>query len=284
MSVATKIKLFHRSAMAMNTQLDVIFWGCNLTLCENVFSEIQEQLQQLELILSRYAPQSETYRLNNAPKKKEIKISQGLCSALDMAANYHLRTLGYFDLRLGNAYHGIKHQQDDFVLPKLPYHESLVLDLTRQSVVLNDAAVSIDFGAMGKGLAMSGMARCIDRHQINNAFVSFGGSTVLTRGRHPHGNFWPFSLAEKGGHFAKVWQLNKHAVSVSSSRTKLNNELRYHIFNPLEQKTISEAKTVVVQNNHPSDAEVLSTALLAAPIEKHSAIIANFKDCNIDIF
>ncbi|MGF7139145.1 FAD:protein FMN transferase [Roseimarinus sediminis] len=283
MSVAAKIKLFHRSLMAMNTQLDVIFWGSTSEICEAAFIEIQGVLQHWELILSRYHRQAEVFDLNNSPKNKAVKISSGLFRALELAQQFHSDTKGYFDIRLGNTYHEIKHGREAFDKPARPYHESLLLDKTMQTVTITDPAVSLDFGGMGKGLALNDIATCIDSFSINNAFISFGGSAVLTRGSHPHGSYWRFSLSEAYGNSGKSWQLNNHAVSVSSSKRKQSHLVENHIFNPQENEIVNTSKTVIIINNEPTEAEVLSTALLAAPQKQHPAIIAQFKECTIDI-
>ncbi|MGM0377909.1 MAG: FAD:protein FMN transferase, partial [Bacteroidota bacterium] len=105
-----------------------------------------------------------------------------------------------------------------------------------------------------------------------NAFISFGGSSVLTRGHHPHGEFWPFSFREVG--IKETWRLTNDALSIS--QTKADNEKHTHILNTLEEKNATGDQMACVQSNSATDAEVLTTALLAGPENMQNKIVAAF--------
>ncbi len=233
------------------------------------------------MVLSRYNSQSELYRLNQNAYKQSIEVSNLLWTAINRAATYYENTVEYFDIAQGRLYHKIK-QGDEDSEDKIKHGWQLELNSTEKSVRFANPHVLLDFGGMGKGILLEGIDNILEKFQIQNSFISFGGSSVLTRGKHPHGSFWPFSLSGKQSSL-KTWELNKHSISVSSTRTN-NSRKNKHIVNPLTGKSIEEEITVVVKASNPVDAEVLSTSLLAAPKNMHRIILSNFDINEVDIF
>jgi thiamine biosynthesis lipoprotein ApbE len=265
----------------MNSQLDIVLWGGHTSNYEAAFQSISEKTKHYELVLSRYNSQSELYRLNQYAYKKHVEVSILLWNAVKQAANYYEKTQGYFDISQGNFYHNVKQGIEDIEF-KTMHGWQIEMNNSEKSVRFKSRHVLLDFGGMGKGILLNEADAALEEFQIRNAFLSFGGSSVLTRGHHPHGSFWPFSL-NKQYISQKVWELNNHAISVSSSKTD-KEEPNAHIVNPRTGKSIEEEITVVVKTSNPVDAEVLSTSLIAAPLTMHQNILSNFEKSEVDIF
>jgi thiamine biosynthesis lipoprotein ApbE len=146
------------------------------------------------------------------------------------------------------------------------------MDESKNSIRFLQHDASLDFGGIGKGMALDEVSAMLDEMGIKNAFISFGGSSILTRGHHPHGNYWPFSF-QNPTIGQEIWKLNNDAISVSCAEQGL--EKNAHILNPKSGRW-PEKITTGVQSDNVTDAEVLSTTLVAAPPEKHQEIAGRF--------
>lgn len=277
------INLFHQSVFAMNTQLDVVFWGKDASVYEPAYQSLLAEVENMENIISRYRPDAELYRLNQAALMNFVEVSETLWDAIVQCLNYYELTKGYFNVALGKVFHEIKSGQEPQTGINEPISKLIALDEKYHSVRFLHTDVLLDFGGMGKGMALNKIGNIIDDFQITNAFISFGGSSVLTRGSHPHGNYWPFGLAsdDQG---SKEWRLNNDSLSVSKSARQHGQKNETHIVDPTTQQAVISMRTAVVQAKNPIHAEVLSTALLASPTDVHDAMVRNFEVVNHLIF
>jgi thiamine biosynthesis lipoprotein len=279
--LGNKTSVFHRSVFAMNTRLDLVFWGGDDSTFEDAIRQINFEIEKIELTLSRFHTGSELYKINQLAFEEPVGVSEKMMNFIELAAHYEQATKGYFDVSLGSVFHQLKKGEVfEYCLSK-GFSDRLKIDKANRTVRFLQPNISLDFGGMGKGIAIKAIAEILDFQEIQNAFVSFGGSSVLTRGHHPHGEFWPFCLADYPDY---VWKLKDDCLSISSSHRNISGKSAVHIFNPFSTEMVTNRKTVVVQTNHPVEAEVLSTALIAAPMEEHLEILANFKPAKHFIF
>jgi hypothetical protein len=56
--------LFHTSVGAMNTKLDLVWWGMGADVSRAASEAILQTIDAIELVLSRYDEQSELFALN----------------------------------------------------------------------------------------------------------------------------------------------------------------------------------------------------------------------------
>lgn len=264
----------------MNTQLNVVICGESEALCTSVFQTIDKLLSNYELILSRYNTSAELYRLNQTAHLKPIVVSEILWDAIDLGRTYFQRSNGYFDISLGSIYQTIKEHKTNPVKPEYNLIQHLEIDQQNRTVFFSNQNISLDFGGLGKGIVLNEIAKLLDKNGIENALISFGGSSILTRGKHPHGDYWPLSLQANS---EKIWKLNNHAVSISGTHLQSGNEEIKHIINPYIFKAIPLGKIAVVRSANPIDAEALSTTLLAAPESQYNKIASAFHDAEFDI-
>lgn len=279
-NAATKPYYSHYSLFAMNTSLDLVLCHEDEELCNRVYEAAEKLVADYELILSRYHPDSELYRLNQNACGSWIKTSQLLWKAIKMGFDFYERTQGYFNISLGNLFQQMKDGQQTEPVIQSDLLEKIELDKKTQSIHFTDEKVCIDFGGMGKGIALNEIGKIIDHNNIKNAFVSFGGSSILTRGHHPHGEYWPLSMHSIDD---KEWRLNDAAISISGTHLKTPEKSVAHIVNPYIFQTIRNKKTAFVKAANPIVAEVLSTTLIAAPDNLHPKIMAAFHDADYEL-
>nr|WP_321407071.1 FAD:protein FMN transferase [uncultured Carboxylicivirga sp.] len=254
------INLFHKTFLSMNTRMDVVFWGNDYSLHCKVFEEIKKKTIDLEKVLSRFDSQADTYYLNQNAHKEEIKVSSILFKVIESCIEFKNLTNGYFDVCYQSRMNEDLTERNDL---QLNYNTSGIR-------FLNDN-IKLDFGAIGKGIALDHVRNILKLYGIENALVSFGESSVLTIGRHPFGEYWPFSFQSQNG-INEELQLTNDCISISG----LHNGMA-HIKNPNTGELCQSKRTVCVVTDDPISAEVLSTAIIAAPIKEHSQILENFK-------
>ena len=277
------INLFHQSVFAMNTQLDVVFWGHEKQVYDAAFCCIIDEVEQLENTISRYRASAELFKLNQTAPMQFVDVSKCLWNAIEMGIQFYKLTNGYFNIALGKVFHEIKSGNQVQTVLQEPISKLIALERNGHTICFLHPDVLIDFGGMGKGMALQKIANIIDDFHITNAFISFGGSSVLTRGRHPHGTYWPFSLADQElGQ--QEWKLNNDSLSVSRTTRQVGQKNEVHIVDPKTRQPVTLKRTAVVQAINPVHAEVLSTALLASPPVEHDALIRNFEVVNHQIF
>ncbi|WP_462319658.1 FAD:protein FMN transferase, partial [Marinilabilia sp.] len=247
----------------MNTLLDIVLWGIDQELAETVSELIVKRIKDLQKVLDRFDPASETFRVNQSAYLEELKVSPALFEIIKGGVKDFHRTQGYFNIFAGSAYASLREtgKSAPSILNVNFPEEMLTVDTSKKSVRFLHQDVSLDFGGIGKGLALDEVSSILDEMEIKNAFMSFGGRSILTRGHHPHGVFWPFSFQDQDID-QEVWPLNDDAVSVSSAEQ--GAEKNAHILNPKSGRS-SENYTTGVQSESATEAEVLSTALVAAP-------------------
>ena len=261
----------------MNTVLDMVFWGIGKECAEIASSAIIAKIKRLQEVLDRYDSKAETYLINQEASQGSVPASPLLIHFIRQGINFFNLTDGYFNIFGGKIYSWLKENNrvNTFYPPSFTHPEEIIQINGKHNTVhfLTDD-ISLDFGGMGKGIALDAAVNIIEKHGIFNAFISFGGSSFLTRGHHPHGDFWPFAL-KSGDKQGEIWKLTDSAVSVSETKTGQNK--RPHIWNVKEKIPVSSDRISCVQAQSAADAEALSTALIAAPAGKRKSIIQNFK-------
>ncbi|MGQ1891468.1 FAD:protein FMN transferase [Thermophagus sp. OGC60D27] len=261
----------------MNTSLDIIFHGVDQECAELAATTIIREIKTLQELLDRHAPNAETFRINREAHQGMTSVNPLLAEYILRGCSYYRLTNGYFNIFGGTFYSSLKsnHPIAHSSFSSIGDPEELV-EVNREDCRIRflQRAVSLDFGGVGKGWALDLAAIILKEMEITNAFISFGGSSILTRGSHPHGTFWPFSL-KASQRKDEVWKLNDDAVSVSSTRA--GNQQQPHIWDNRKNEPVQEALLCCVQSPTAADAEVLSTALIVAPEEQHREITDHFK-------
>ncbi len=89
------------------------------------------------------------------------------------------------DLKLeDSAYYSEDHLLDSSGM------KQVILDRDKMTIRFRNEVVQVDFGGFGKGYALERIRKLLLSHGILNAFISFGESSVLALGNHPHGVGW----------------------------------------------------------------------------------------------
>lgn len=265
-----KSSLYHKAIYSMNSCLDIIIPGIEPLLAEKMCSEVEQEAFLLEKILSCHNPEAETFKVNKLAFHENVQVSDILWNTVSEAIRFHSLTHGYFDAGLKN----LKHTGH----PVEPGNGIACVRLAGQTVRFTSPHTSLDFGGIGKGILLKETGKILDRYNVQNCFISFGGSSILTRGSHPHGHSWPVSFRDET--CSADFHLNNHCASFSGAF----NKAAYHIINPQTNKPQEGTRVTFVQTQCPVEAEALSTTLVLTTLNEAEEITNHFKPEKAIIF
>ena len=250
--------------------------------------EIQEMIQQLEEgILSWRFQSSELYEVNLAAGRGEsVELSSELSQILEQCLVLSQDTEGAFDVTIGavgriwdidgwasGARTG-EFQVPDFselkpVLEQCGYQrvKLQLLEDGKPAVISLEEGVSIDLGAIGKGLALDRIWEYLETEaSVTGAVISVGGS-ILTYGEKPDGTPWrvgimdPFDTSRNLGVLTFTGSL---CVSTSGDYERFveTGGVRYHhILDPSTGYPVdNELTSVTVVTDQGMLSDALSTA------------------------
>jgi FAD:protein FMN transferase len=269
----------HASIPGMNSFLDVIIVGMDAAVAGVIISAVEHKMQQMELILSCHDPHAEVFRINEIADKKKICVSPELWGIVSEAFQFNHRTNGYFDV-------GLKKFKDPSPAKALGNNDGIrgmELDPTDQSVKFTSALTAFDFGGIGKGILLREVGKILTMYDVENCFISFGGSSIMARGNHPYGSNWPVALRESTGG-SSVFYLNDQCASFSAARNEQGRGEGYHVVNPGKYQLEKNNRITFVQCHCPVEAEVLSTTLVLIPMEEAGAMVDEFNPARAVIF
>jgi thiamine biosynthesis lipoprotein len=224
--------------------------------------------------------------INRLGSKKELVIGEEIFSILTTCMEYHAKTLGLFDIGIGKVSTGIRNGSVDSGMIKNILEKSgiekISLDPGRSSVKFLSDQLEIDLGGFGKGYALDRLKSLLIRIGISDAFISFGDSSILALGNHPYGKGWKSGISHllKPGESLFEFKLNDESLSTSGiSPQNARRDKMGHILHPEKGLIETGLKHISVASKHAEEAEVLSTALMAATDMEISKILNKFNDC-----
>jgi thiamine biosynthesis lipoprotein len=150
-----------------------------------------------------------------------------------------------------------------------------MLDGKSHTVRLLVEDAKVDLGGFAKGFALDRVCSMLREEGVESAVVNFGNSSIAGVGHHPYGEWWPIGVANRccAGAVAEEFKLRDSALSVSGRA----ESGEYHILNPHTGLRVAGDELIVVEGRSALVAEVLSTALYAAPHNLRGDIIAQYE-------
>lgn len=285
--------VFHTSFFAMGTRCHVIFPGIDTDRGEQIASVLKQEINRVETALSRFIAYSDIALINKKAQKEPVEVSEETFRILKMCKDYHLRTEGAFDITLRKLLDYWKNRDsneeaslDLYEILDSSGTKNVILNDENRTVFLANETVEIDLGGFGKGYALHTLGEFLDDFAIENVFISFGESSVVTRGRHPAGTYWKIGVNnhQVPGESIHTFAVNEGSVSTSGNfyldnHGKLQNHR--HVINPFTGYPVKDLVTVSVCAASPIVAEILSTAYLVLSDDVLDVVHHDIPDCEI---
>lgn len=269
-------KAASKEFFAMDTVISVKITGKDADKC---VAEIEKCVAELDSILTRHKATSEISVIN---KNSGGNLSDKTAEYFRLLLDVSKKSGGAFDFTLG-AVSDLWGFGKNPVVPEEAEIQKLLSECGYDKVTLSGNELNvgggiIDFGAVGKGIALDEIRSILENAKIKEAVISVGGSVLLYGKkeasvgiRDPYGN---------AGRSIATLSLADTRISTSGSYERCfeeNGKTYHHIIDPktgfpVENELISV--TVISQNGAISDA--LSTACFVLGIEKGAALAKKF--------
>lgn len=284
---------YHQGFFAMNTRCHMVFPGIDEDKAAHVFQLLKSETERIEFILSRFIQDSEISKINRSAFNKTVKVSDEVFTILKTCQQYSDVSNGAFDVTLyplikyWNGKGALQQQETgvEDVLKNLGM-EHVILNGKEQTVSFDNKYIEIDLGGFGKGYALEKMNQLLQKFSVENAFISFGESSVLTIGNHPAGDGWRVGVNNylDPGNSLHTFRMHNGSMSTSSNfyvDDKGNLQNHQHVINPKTGYPVKECATVSVSAESPVLAEMLSTAILVSSPQTILEINDTFENVEI---
>lgn len=273
---------------AMGTEFVFIIYPPSDGLMEedirNLCSPAIEAIQQLEKHISHYLTHNDVYRLNQSAGMGPVVVHRDVFEAIQLSKLYWERTGGAFDPTVGpllelwgfyrkkNGQIPTKHEVQS-VLTKVGM-DKVKIHKENSAVELTVPGMRLDFGGIGKGMALDRAGRVLRAQGIRRGILHSGTSTVLALEPPPDAQGWKIAIRSpynREEHIEQFTICNESLSTSSISEQYLqHNGKKYgHIFDPttgmpVENRILST--TVIAQTATETDA--LSTAFFVMDTDK----------------
>jgi thiamine biosynthesis lipoprotein len=245
---------------AMHTHIELLLTGLCREQGERFAQEAEQRIKDMERRFNCHDMKSPLAVLNSRAAAESVEADDDLFMALELCEVFRVATRGYFSVATNTA--GVEHT---------PY----ALDGATHSVKFTSDGVQLDMGGFAKGFALDQVLKLTRESGATSALLNFGNSSVAAVGHHPYGEWWAVGVENTAqrGTLAYEAHLCDAAMSVSG-RTPAGE---YHIVDPHTGLKVAQDGMIVVEGRSALVAEVLSTALYAAPQSEREVIMQQFE-------
>lgn len=245
----------------MHTRMELLLTGFGREQGERLAASVEQCVKEMERRFNRFDVKSPLAVLNSRAAAENVEVDDELFMALELCEVFRVATKGYFSVATNTV--GVE---------RTPY----VLDGATHSVKFAADGVQLDMGGFAKGFALEQVAKMVREEEgVKSALLNFGNSSVAGIGHHPYGEWWAVGVEnpESAGVAACEVHLCDSAMSVSGRSTSGE----YHIVNPHTGVKVAQDELILVEGRSALVAEVLSTALYAAPHNERRVIMQQFE-------
>lgn len=257
--------IVYASFGAMHTRVELLAVGLGEEQGRGLMAEAEREVKRLERLFNRFDSRSPLAVVNMTAIGQSIKVDDELFMALELCEVFRRATAGYFDVTAA----------DDGVETGRDGSGGYALDGKEHSVRILREGARIDLGGFAKGYAAESVRRVFEQADVRQAVINFGNSSIVAMGHHPYGEWWPIGIEHRKvkSAVAREVKLKDGAMSVSG-RAESGD---YHIIDPMTGNRAVGEELIVVEGRSALVAEMLSTALYAAPRNRRAAIMAQYE-------
>ena len=276
------------SNQAMGTEFTFLFYPPNSEMQSEEVAHVAEQafaaIGQLEQRISTWIPESQTSKVNREAAQGPVRIGGELLQVLLGARTMWEETGGVFDVTVGPLLDLWGFYRKEGHLPDIPELEAalkkvgmdkVVLDENAQTVKFAVEGMRLDFGGIGKGLALDWAAYALKEQGVSSALLDSGTSTVVVLGSPPGESGWTVRIRSPYNKSSEEYLdevvIKDESLSTSSGSEKffeLEGKKYAHIIDPRTGRPAEGmmSATAIAPTGMESDA--LSTAFFVMGPER----------------
>ena len=244
----------------MHTHIELLLTGLKREQGERFAQEAERRIKDMERRFNCHDMKSPLAVLNSRAAAERVEVDDELFMALELCEVFRVATGGYFSVATNTA--GVE---------RTPY----ILDGATHGVKFTTDGVQLDMGGFAKGFALDQVLKLTRESGAASALLNFGNSSVAAVGHHPYGEWWAVGVENTAQRGTLAYEAHLCDVAMSvSGRTPAGE---YHIVDPHTGLKVAQDGMIVVEGRSALVAEVLSTALYAAPQSEREAIMQQFE-------
>jgi thiamine biosynthesis lipoprotein len=260
-------KVYHNSFFAMGTRFNAVLPNADEELCEHLFRMIENEVKRIEEKYNYFDESSLVSKINRNAFKSELELDDEMFEIISLCVDYHKLTLGAFDITMRRLIDFYNQNPEANKSELGSCMKAISLNRGNKSIRFLDEETKIDFGAFGKGYALKKVKRMVEESYFENAFFSFGESSILALGNHPNGIGWKIGIKDYSTTDSTAYTDILFNESISTSANYFKNdygELIYktNVINPLNSSFNKSIETISVKSIDPVECEILSTAFI----------------------
>jgi thiamine biosynthesis lipoprotein len=208
-----------------------------------------DEVDRLELELSRFLENSDVTRINNLPANQPLQLGLDTFECLKIAERVYAETNGAFDITIGTLHTGTNLIQ---------------LNETEHTIKLSASPVQVDLGGIGKGYAVDRVAELLRDWSIDVALISGGYSSVLALDAPPGKKGWPLTMTNPSGRKEILSRPFLHKAALSGSGVQKGG----HIIDPRTARAVEGRRAAWSSASDATTADALSTAFMIMGLDE----------------
>lgn len=248
---------------AMHTHMETVFADVDEKRARELAADIEAEVKALERLFNRFDDTSPLAVINARGAREAVAVDDEMFMALELCEAFRRGTGGYFDIATSTSAGAAEGTV------------SYLLDPAAHTVRLTREGVQLDMGGFAKGYALEKARRRAEEAGVESGVLNFGNSSVAALGHHPYGEWWSIGVEHTRIQSAAAHEFRLRDSALSVSGRSPRGE--YHIVNPMTGAAVAGEELVTVEGRSALVAEVLSTALYAAPKSKREAVMAQYE-------
>lgn len=248
-----------------------------------------ELCSRYEMLFSRTRPKSEIAQINRAGGTP-VSVDNELLTFIETSLCYCAQTHGLFDITMGKVielwdFKNGHIPNQNLVNESLRHVDYKKVQVTKDTVTLEDPCAKIDLGGIAKGYITDALVDFLKSKGVTSGLINLGGN-VFALGEKPGGAPWsvgirmptPSSSQKNPEIFASVGVRDMSVVTsgVYERAFSHNNQLYHHILDPktgFPAKTNLISATIIAKTS--LDADGYTTALILMGLDNALDFVEN---------
>lgn len=250
------------------------------------------EISRIEKLLTTYAPDSDTNRINEQAGMAPVKVSEETYALVERSIRISAITQGAFDISYGSVDKSLwNFNQEMTELPnpaiarqmvRLINYRNILLNPETGTVFLREKGMRIGFGGIGKGYAAEMAKRLLKQSGVESGIVNASGD-LTAWGYQPDGNPWTIGIVNPNfaGKIFSYMNVTDVAVATSGNYEKfvMINGVKYsHTINPKTGLPVTGIKSVTIISPNAEIADAMATPVCIMGIRAGLDMINQIKN------
>ncbi|MEZ5017894.1 MAG: FAD:protein FMN transferase [Flavipsychrobacter sp.] len=264
-----------------------------------------EEIRRIEKLLTTFADDSQTNRINEAAGVAPVKVDKEVFDIIYRSNKIADLTQGAFDISYGSI--DKRFWNFDTTMTKLPdrataqqavrliNYKNVKLNIDEQTVFLKEKGMRIGFGGIGKGYAAERAKQLLQSKGVESGIINAAGD-LSAWGHQPDGKPWTIGIAdpESINQPFSYFDITNMAVATSGNYEKyvmIDGKKYSHTIDPKTGYPVNGIKSVTIICPNAEIADAMTTPVIIMGIKAGLGMINQMKgiaciiiDDNDDIY